>query len=46
VQKESLRELFERMAVYAEYRVYWHSDTKPCLTNVVERINLDNCKCK
>jgi hypothetical protein len=29
------------MAVYAEYRVYWHSDTKPCLTNVVERKNLD-----
>jgi hypothetical protein len=29
------------MAVYAEYRVYWHSNTKLCLTNVVE--NLDKC---
>jgi hypothetical protein len=29
----------------AEYRVYRHSDTKHCLTNVLERTNLDNCKC-
>jgi hypothetical protein len=29
-QNKLLRERFERMAVYAEYRVYWHSDTKPC----------------
>jgi hypothetical protein len=35
-----LRERFEQMAVFAEYRIYWHSDTKPCLTNVVERTNL------
>jgi hypothetical protein len=28
------------MAVYAEFRVYWHSDTKPRKTNVVERAQI------
>jgi hypothetical protein len=29
-QNEMLRDRFEGMAVYAEYCVYGHSDTKPC----------------
>jgi hypothetical protein len=41
-----LRERFELMAVYAEYRVYWHSDTKLCLTNVVENLNKCNTHSK
>jgi hypothetical protein len=30
-QDELLRERFEWMAVFAEYRVYWHSDAKTLL---------------